>query len=277
MANQKMTKNKPAFIDFAVVEDDHYYWMASWYSSVLGYKRLFTFKANIEEAKRTCSLLNIDVNKNFIPFKNGRRNDYKLSKFACFLLALHADGRKPMVKRARAYFLEKLEGMNALLKDEGFLHRLIAIDEVKRLNVKLNKTARRAHVKDFRFFANAGYLGLYNNTMPELKILRNVTLEKNLYDYMSMTELAANMFRISLTDEKLKSLRNPSQERAALEHQRIASQIRNIINSNLGRNPESLPNAQDLAVIEKRLKETKQIMNKPVKELPISEGQDTEM
>ena len=277
MANQKMTKNKPAFIDFAVVEDDHYYWMASWYSSVLGYKRLFTFKANIEEAKRTCSLLNIDVNKNFIPFKNGRRNDYKLSKFACFLLALHADGRKPIVKRARAYFLEKLEGMNALLKDEGFLHRLIARDEVKRLNVKLNKTARRAHVKDFRFFANAGYLGLYNNTMPELKILRNVTLEKNLYDYMSMTELAANMFRISLTDEKLKSLRNPSQERAALEHQRIASQIRNIINSNLGRNPESLPNAQDLAVIEKRLKETKQIMNKPVKELPISEGQDTEM
>jgi DNA-damage-inducible protein D len=246
--------------------------MASWYSSVLGYKRLLTFKANIEEAKRTCSLLNIDVNKNFIPFKNGRRSDYKLSKFACFLLALHADGRKPMVKRARAYFLEKLEGMNALLKDEGFLHRLIARDEVKRLNVKLNKTARRAHVKDFRFFANAGYLGLYNNTMPELKILRNVTIEENLYDYMSMTELAANMFRISLTDEKLKSLRNPTQERAALEHQRIASQIRNIINSNLGKNPESLPNAQDLAVIEKRLKETKKIMNKPVKVLPISEG-----
>lgn len=260
-------KERPSFLDFSIVENKHHYWLASWYAQILGYKNLSTLKPNIEEAKRTCSLLNIDSESNFILFRNERKKDYKLTKFACFLIALHADGRKKMVKRARIFFLNALGDLKEILGDEDFLNRIIARDEIKRLNVILNKAARRARVKDFQFFTNEGYMGMYNNTLAELRKERQLESNDVMSDYMSMTELSANIFRVVLTTDRLKRMKNPSEIIAANAHRKIGRQIRHMIKSNLNRVPEQLPVANDLNKLIRKLKKAKMDLNDSVKKL----------
>ena len=108
---------------------------------------------------------------------------------------------------------------------------------------------------------------MYNKTMTELKQERGVELHKNMYDYMSITEIAANIFRITLTVERLKLLRNPSETRAAREHWRIGSQIRTMIKRNTGSYPEELSITADLKTLQKKLKQTQKLLNEEVKKI----------
>lgn len=263
--NQIEIKSKAAqhkFESYGFVEDNHYYWWASWYALVLGYKSKNSLKNCINKSKRTCVVLGANVEDNFIPSKLEGKKDIKLTKFACFLIALHADERKPVVKRARAYFLNELEDLNHLLTDEQYLSRTTAREEIKFLNKKLSKAARRAHVKDFQYFINEGYMGMYNRTMSEIKDARGVPQQKDMNDYMSNTELAANIFRISLTIERLGMIRNPSQAKAAREHWKIGDQIRNMVSDTLGNPPERLPILKSLKDLQKKLIKSQNELNK---------------
>ena len=259
-----MSKGKPTLNDFGIVENNHYYWWASWYAKILGYQSLRTLQPSIEKAKKVCLQLGIPVETNFIPGPSEHGADTKLTKFACFLIALQADARKPVVGRARTYFLNELEELNVTLSDEDYLSRMIGRDEIRQLNSQLSQSASWANVKDFRFFMNEGYLGMYNKTMSEVKQERGVPANKNLSDYMSMTELGANIFRITLTAARLKQLKNPSQESAAREHWKIGAQIRSMIKENTGTYPEELPLALDLKTLQKRLRQTQLQLNQEV-------------
>ncbi|MDF1697973.1 MAG: hypothetical protein P1U56_19150 [Saprospiraceae bacterium] len=253
--------SKPTMAEFGFRENGRFYWWASWYANVLGYKSLKTLKPSIEKAKKVCIQLGITIEDNFIHADSDMGPNIKLTKFACFLIALQADGRKPIVKRARAFFLNELEDLNVTLSGQDYLNRMLGKDEITHLNLKLNSAAARAHVKDFRFFINEGYLGMYNKTMTELKRDRGVALHKSMNDFMSMTEIAANIFRITLTVERLKLIRNPSEERAAREHWRIGSQIRSMIKENTGSYPEELAISADLKLLQKKLKTTQKLLN----------------
>jgi len=263
----EIKNKKPAMAEFGFNEDGHFYWWASWYANVLGYKSFKTLLPSIEKAKKICVQLGISIEDNFIKAESDAGANMKLTKFACFLISLQADGRKPIVKRARTYFLNELEDLNTMLSGQDYLNRMIGRDEIAHLNLKLNSAAARAHVKDFRFFMNEGYLGMYNRTMTELKQDRGVALHRSMIDYMSMTEVAANIFRITLTAERLKYLRNPSETKAAKEHWRIGSQIRSMIKENTGSYPEELAISADLKVLQKKLKQTQKILNNEVKQL----------
>ena len=109
-----------------------------------------------------------------ILFEEHKKKDYKLSKFACFLISIHADGRKEIVKKARAYFLNELEEMHLSINEENFLKRNLSRNLLKELNKDFMRIARKSHVKDFQYFTNEGYLGLYNNTAKELKKLKEI-------------------------------------------------------------------------------------------------------
>lgn len=263
----ELKDKKPTMAEFGFKEDGHFYWWASWYANVLGYKSVKTLMPSIEKAKKVCIQLGIDIESNFIKSDSDVGANVKLTKFACFLVALQADGRKPIVKRARAYFLNELEDLNVMLSGQDYLNRMLGKDEIKHLNLKLNSSAARAHVKDFQFFMNEGYLGMYNKTMQELKRDRGVAQHRSMIDYMSMTEVAANIFRITLTAERLKLLRNPSEMRAAKEHWRIGSQIRSMIKENTGSYPEELAISADLKLLQKKLKQTQKLLNNEIKQL----------
>lgn len=260
----EIKENKKPLEHFGFVRDKHHYWYASWYATILNYKSLDTLQPSIEKAKKICVHLGIPYEDNFIKTKTDHGSDIILTKFACFLIALQADGRKPVVKRARSYFLNELEDLNILLTDNDYLNRMIAKDEITHLNKSLNHSAAKRHVKDFQFFMNEGYLGMYNKTMAELKVDRGIASHKNANDFMGTTELAANIFRISLTAERLKYLRNPSEQKAAREHWKIGSQIRSMIKENTGTYPENLPVIVDLNELQKRLKRTQKTLNSEI-------------
>jgi DNA-damage-inducible protein D len=236
----------------------------------LGYKSLTTFKETIQKAKNTCIALNIRLENNIIgetrKEKGKRWKDYKLSKFFCFLLSIHADSRKPVVKRARLYFLNELEELHLHLDADDYFERKALRESIRESASDLNKEAKRAQVKDLSFFINEGYLGLYNKSMTDLKKARGLKNREDLYDYMSMTELSANLFRIALTEERLKHLSNISGARAGREHWRIATKIRSLIKENSGQYPESLSLAKGLGKIEKSLKKAQKLLNAEIKD-----------
>jgi DNA-damage-inducible protein D len=253
---------------FAFIEKDHYYWWGSWYAQVLGYKNLKTLTNTITNAKKTCVQLGLDVEDNFKKSNSEMGPNIKLSKFACFLIAIHADARKPIVRKARAYFLNELDEVNHLLYDQDYLSRIVAREELSTLNKKLAKAARKAHVKDFQYFVNEGYVGMYNRTMSEIKDGRGVQQHKDMNDYMSGTELAANIFRVTLTIERLKLLQNPSQQIAAREHWKVGRQIRKLIQTNTRNAPERMPLSGNLHELQRKLINTQKELNKvlPIKE-----------
>lgn len=257
-------KNKAEFINFGIREKGKFYWWASWYAEVLGYASLSSLIPSMDKAKFTCMQLGISVDKNFLLEYVDRKQDFKLTKFACFLISYHADGRKPSVRRARSFFLNELEEMNILLNNHDYLPRLAQRKQITTLNALLSKSARRAHVKDFRFFANEGYLGMYNHTMSELKEKRGLPKDAQLSDSIGLTELSANIFRITLTHERLQALRNPSEIKAAQEHWKIGSQIRRLIKENTGKYPEELPTQYNLKYLQRRLKKAQNELNKAI-------------
>lgn len=261
---KKTVNIKPNLVDFGFEEQGKYYWWASWYAEVLGYASLHTLHQSIEKSKLACLQLGISIDNNFIPATIDKKKDIKLTKFACFLIAFHADGRKPIVKRARAYFLNEMEEVNVLLKDQEYLSRITKRKELSNSNKLMAKEARRAHVKDFQFFVNEGYMGMYNHTMAELKKQRGIPAKETIGDYIGQTELIANIFRITLTKERLRSLRNPSERIAAREHWRIGSQIRTLIKRNTGKYPEELPLQVNLNHLQKKLKKAQKELNKIV-------------
>lgn len=263
----EIKENKKTLEHFGFIRDKHHYWYASWYASILNYKSLDTLQPSIEKAKIICVHLGIPYEDNFIKTKTDHGSDIILTKFACFLIALQADGRKPMVKRARTYFLNELENLNIILINNDYLNRKIAKDEIKHLNKSLIQSASKRRVKDFQFFMNEGYLGMYNKTMAELKVDRGIASHKNANDFMGTTELAANIFRISLTAERLKYLINPSEQKAAREHWKIGSQIRSMIKENTGTYPENLPVIVDLNELQKRLKRTQKTLNGEIRKI----------
>ena len=269
LKHHQQVSSKPPLESFALYEDEHLYWWASWYASVLGYKSLKTLHNAMQKAKDTCLTLNIDINKNFIPVirddEQYKGQDYKLSKFFCFLVAIHADNRKPVVRRARMYFLNELEELHIHLDKDDYFERKALRESIRESSSDLNRAAKRAQVIDIRNFINEGYLGLYNQPIQEIKRRRGIPEKEDIYDYMGMTELSANLFRIALTEERLKKLRQSDQRKAEMTHWKISSQIRSMIIEHGGHYPEMLPFEVSLEKIERTLKRAQKMLNATIK------------
>ena len=265
MESDKKHKMKPSLDEFGFEENGIMYWWASWYGDVLGYKSFKTFLAPIKRAIQACATLDIDISDNFIDTRNtsGGKNkrDIKLTRFACYLIAMNADARKPVVARAQVYFARQVENINLMLEGSKDIDRLIVRKEVKEGNLSLNAAAARAGVKNFRAFMTEGYLGLYNKPIRAVKKQKGVDENEILFDYMGRTELAANLFRISMTEEKmkLKNVSNPFV--AAAVHKNVGAEIRKMVKENTGKFPEDLPAERKLTEVAEALRKAKKILN----------------
>lgn len=266
MKLKKVNKSKPSLDEFGFSEDGIMYWWASWYGKVLGYKSLRTFKSPIQKAMQACATLNIETSENFIEAKrieNGKKiKDIKLTRFACYLIAMNADARKPIVARAQVYFADQVEKINLMLDGTKDLERLLIREEIKDGNLALNSAAGRAGVQDFRLFMNKGYLGLYNRNIRTVKKDKGVNEKENLYDYMSRTELAANLFRITMTEERLKRSNIYAESTAGAIHYKVGKDVRKMVKENTGKFPEELPAERRLSDVASDLRKAKNLLNK---------------
>lgn len=251
------TENELCFEDFRH-ENGCSYWWATDLMRMLDYKDMKTFQKVLDKATKTCITLKIPHYENFqavVREINGIQvQDFKLTRFACYLTVMNGDTKIKNVALAQVYFIEQTRKFEMLIQSEQDIDRIYIRDEIKDGNNSLAKTVESAGVEDFARFHNAGYMGMYNMYNFQLAKLRKIE-PKDLYDYMGRSELAANLFRITQTEDKIKNLQIKGQANLEQTHFSVGREVRNMMIRNTGKAPEKLP-------VEKKLPELQKILKK---------------
>ena len=250
------------------------YWLASELLERLGYDiRSRSFFNTIKRAINAILALNIDAfdNINKMTHDVGGKpfDDYKLSRFASYIVVMNANPRKPEVAKAQAYFVAMTHQMEMLMNDPSQVARVGYREELKAGQVTLAGTAKQAGVADYAKFQNAGYLGMYN--MMNVQLARKRGLDKDeLLDHMGRAELAANLFRITMTEEKIKNEGIRGQTKLESTHRHVGQDVRDMVKKTTGKFPEDLPVERKLPEVRGQIKKDYQKMleNVPETEIP---------
>ena len=238
-----------------VDEDGNEYWYARELQKVLEYTEWRKFVGVMKKAINSCKTSNYVVSDHFVGAdkminlgKGGQRkvSDYKLSRYACYLIAQNGDSRKKVIALAQTYFAIQTrkqelleEEYNSLTEDEK---RFYQRDLTKKGNSSLNQTAKKVGVKNFDKFHNAGYKGLYNGeTANDIAKRKKLRYREDILDNMGSDELIVNLFRISQTNQKLINDNVQGEGNANDVHFNIGKNIREVIAKNGGTMPEDLP------------------------------------
>lgn len=253
-------------------ENGFTYWYASDLMRLLGYENMTAFQRAVNKAMTTCNTLNIPILDNFVQeqrvLDNKAYMDFKLSRFACYLTVMNADSKKPAVAMAQAYFATLAGAVHNYLEEANKVERLVIREEVSERESSLSGVAHSAGVSNYPFFQNAGYRGMYNKNINQLKQLRNIPTNKSLLDYMGKEELAANLFRITQTELKIKQDNITGQsdlESAALV---VGRKVRQTMKEISGILPEELQPTEDIKLVKKQLKEK----SKQIKQLDLEKS-----
>lgn len=229
------------------------YWLASEFMILLGYTDMKAFRRVINKAVKSMMGSDIDHFLNIIAITIEGKTDFKLTRFACYIVAMNGDAKKKPVAEAQSYFAMMARAYEIATECSDDVERLSAREELKENNKHLASAAKHAGVEDYAKFTNAGYLGMYNKMNWKLAQDRGIKPGKVL-DHMGRTELAANQFRLIMTEEKIKNEKIKGQLNLEHAHNEVSRDVRNTVKKNTGKFPEDLPVYPDLKEARKQLK-----------------------
>ena len=236
-------------------ENGNEFWYARELQMTLGYKRWDKFCNVIEEATIACKQSDYAVLDHFsqvgkmVQIGSGAKRsqiDYKLSRYACYLIAQNGDSRKKVIALAQTYFAIQTRRQELSEKEYSSLSedekRLYQRNLTRKGNHSLNIAAKNAGVKNFDKFHNSGYKGLYNGeTANDIAKRKGLRYREDILDNMGSDELIANLFRISQTEQKLKKDNVKLEKTANKTHYEVGKKIRKTIEELGGTMPEDLP------------------------------------
>ena len=253
---KNMNKENQTFESIKHIDENGIeYWYARELMKVLSYKDWRYFDAVIEKAKIACQnseITDIDhfvVDNKMVEIGSGARReqkDYKLTRYACYLIAQNANPRLKIVALAQTYFAIQTRKQEISEKAYGLLtedeKRFYQRDLTRKGNYSLNQTAKNAGVKNFDKFHNSGYKGLYNGeTADDIAKRKGLRYREDILDNMGSEELAANLFRITQTESRLKRDKVDTEKKACDTHNKIGKIVRKAIKEAGGIMPEDLP------------------------------------
>ena len=255
MANDLVNKTEKDFESIKHVDENGTeFWYARELMIMLEYSKWGNFIKVIDKAKESCKNSDNNVLDHFADVgkmvKAGvadkEIDDLKLTRYACYLIAQNGDTRKKTIALAQTYFAVQTrkqeltrQEYEQLSEDEK---RLYTRKNDKDKNKYLFDTAKLAGVKNYGKFNNYGYRGLYNGeTAKDIANRKGISEKEDILDYMSSTELAANLFRITQTDEVLKNKNIDNEDDACKTHHNVGQAVRQTIKRIGGTMPEDLP------------------------------------
>ncbi len=248
--------NNKTFEDIKHIDENGIeFWYARELMPILQYSKWQNFEKILDKAKISCENSDISVFEHFTDVSklSKRANnadvmikDYKLTRYACYLIAQNGDARKKVIALAQTYFAVQTRKQEISEKEYSELtedeKRFYQRNLTRKGNYSLNQTAKNAGVKNFDRFHNSGYKGLYNGeTADDIAKRKGLRYREDILDNMGSEELAANLFRITQTESRLKKDNICSEKEANKTHYNIGKNIREVIAKNGGTMPEELP------------------------------------
>ena len=236
-------------------ENGNEYWLARELQKVLKYSTWQKFTLIINKAKDSCDISKFNVEDHFNQLvkmiligKGGTRKviDYKLSRYACYLIVMNGDSKKEVIALGQTYFAIQTRKQELLEKEYNFLteeeKRIYQRNLTKKENYLLNQTASDCGVRNFDKFHNSGYRGLYDGECAnDIAKRKNLRYREDILDNMCSDELIINLFRISQTNQKLMQGDINTEKNANETHYEVGSNIRDVIIKNGGILPEKFP------------------------------------
>ena len=246
------------------------FWYARELQRILEYTEWRNFNIIIDKAKEACKASGLPINDYFVDVNkivhlgvaDRKIQDIVLSRYACYLIVMNGNPRKEVIALGQTYFAVKTreqelaENFNNLTEDEK---RLSTRSELTKHNKSLAESAQNAGITtslDYAIFQNMGYQGLYGGlTAKDIHQRKGLKKSQQILDHMGSTELAANLFRATQTDEKLRKEKITDKGLANQTHYDVGNEVRQTIKRLGGTMPEDLPTPEkSIKKIEKELK-----------------------
>ena len=255
------------------------YWLSRDLAKILEYADYRNFITVINKAKEACSNSGNDVLDHFgditemVTIGSGAQrpiDTIKLTRYACYLTVQNADPNKTIVAQAQTYFaiqtriaeVQQMEEYNRLSTEDE--KRLFLREEMAKHNSQLADAAKDAGIiepYDYAIFQNYGYQGLYGGLgAKEIHARKGLKKSQKILDHMGSTELAANLFRATQTEEKLRRENIKGKMKANQTHYNVGKKVRQTIKELGGTMPEDLPVAESIKSVE--VKQRKLLKNK---------------
>lgn len=240
-------------------DDGREYWFARELYPLLGYSRWQRFQTAVDKARTACAAMKICVDDHFTSVgklieagKGAQReiDDILLSRYACYLIVQNGDPSKSVIAAGQTYFAvqtrrQELADEEAFTKLDEDHKRLLLRREMKEHNKRLSDTAHDAGIidpKDYAIFQNHGYKGLYGGLgQQEIHARKGLKKSQKILDHMGHEELAANLFRATQTEAKLRREHIIGKNEANKTHFNVGAEVRETIKRLGGTMPEDLP------------------------------------
>lgn len=240
------------------------FWSARELARTLGYSEYRHFLPVIEKAKEACAKSSQPTQDHFEDIldmielgKTASRKieDVRLSRYACYLIMQNADPSKEIVALGQTYFAiqtRRQEIQDQLIEDQK---RVVLREEITAHNKHLAQTASRAGVQNYGVFTNYGYMGLYGGlNSQQIHNRKKLKQNQRILDHMVSEELAANLFRATQADAKLRRENTQGEAMANQAHFEVGKKVRQTIKELGGTMPENLPVPDDVKKAKSRMK-----------------------